>query len=71
MKKKIKYPLVIINIHLSAPLKVVKIRAFYNTYNQGKSRLCNIHSVAIIEFPNQLSKMDKKYGLKQLSFLAN
>ena len=42
MRKKIKYLLIIINTHLSAPLKIEKIRAFYITYNQGRSRLSNI-----------------------------
>ena len=35
MRKKIKYPLIIINTHLSAPLKIVKMRAFNVIYNQG------------------------------------
>ena len=31
----------------------------------------NVHSVAISEFPNQLTRTDKKYRLKQWSFLAS
>ena len=41
----------------------------------GKTRrdqgISHVHSVAIIKFPNQLSKNVKKYDLKQLSFLTS